>query len=200
VFLAGDPQSSRELFSYDVRVSPEISAVTDRFVGPGLHIVQGLALTADEFQEASFTSAGLIHLAMPGTIDLAIPDQSKLLLSRAGEESKVKYLSPAEIRKLRFQAGLVFLSLTNATGGGASKFSSRIGFVSDFLDTGVKNVVASLWVGKDGDSTAFATEFYDHLEASHDVAEAFRMTRKKHLKTGNETNFRSWAGFQLFMR
>ena len=43
----------------------------------------------------------------------------------------------------------------------------------------MKNVVASMWVGEGGDSTAFVTEFYDNLEASQDVAEAFRMTRKR---------------------
>ena len=136
MFLAGDPQSSPELFSYDVRVSPEISAVTDRFVGPGLHIVQGVALRADEFRDALFTGAGLIHLAMPGTIDLANPDRSRLLMSGAGEDSVVEYLSPSDIRKLHFQASLVFLSLTNTSGGGSSGFSNRLGFVSDFLDTG----------------------------------------------------------------
>jgi CHAT domain-containing protein/tetratricopeptide (TPR) repeat protein len=200
VFLAGDPQASQELFNYEVRISPEISAVTDSFVGPGLHIIQGVALRRDEFQDTSFTGAGLLHLAMPGTIDLANPDRSRLLMSGAGVDSVVEYLSPADIRRFHFQASLAVLSHTNVSGGNFSEFNSRLGFVSDFLDRGVSNVVASMWVGEDSGSTTFVTEFYDNLEASRDVAAAFSLTRKKHLKTGNETNFRSWAGFQLFIR
>jgi CHAT domain-containing protein len=200
VFLAGNPQTRQELFSYEVRASPEISAVTDRFVGPGLHIVQGVALKADEFRDDRFTSAGLIHLAIPGTIELENPDRSRLLMARSGEDSTVEYLSPADIRKLHFTAGLVVLSLTNVAGASSSGFDSRMGFVSDFLDTGVGNVMASMWVGEDTGSTAFVAEFYDNLEAVQDIAEAWYQTRKRRLENGNETNFKSWAGFQLFIR
>ncbi|MFC1720028.1 CHAT domain-containing protein [Pseudomonadota bacterium] len=200
VFLAGNPQTTQELFSYDVRVSPEISTVTDRFVGPGLHIVQGVALKADEFRDDRFTGAGLIHLAIPGTIDLEYPDQSRLLMSRSGENSVEEYLSPADIRQLHFDAGLVVLSLTNVAGASSSGFSNRLGFVSDFLDQGVGNVLASIWTGEDTHSTAFFAEFYDNLEAGQDIEEAFSQIRKRRLKSADETNFKSWAGFQLFIR
>jgi CHAT domain-containing protein len=183
-----------------VQVSPEISAVTDRFVGPGLHIVQGVALKADEFRDDRFTGARLIHLAIPGTIDLEHPDRSRLLMSRSGENSVVEYLSPADIRELHFNAGLAVLSLTHVAGTGSSGFSNRLGFVSDFLDQGVRHVLASLWTGEDTESTAFFAEFYDNLAAGQDIEQAFSQVRKKRLKYEDQTNFKSWAGFQLFIR
>jgi CHAT domain-containing protein len=183
-----------------LQVSPEISAVTDRFVGPGLHVVQGVALRPDEFRDARFTGADLIHLAIPGTIDLSDPDRSRLLMSRAGEDPDIEYLSPTDIRGLRFNAGLVILSLTSATGASSSGFNSRLGFVSDFLDAGVTNVVASMWPGDGDDSMAFLAVFYDNLEAGQGVSEAFFRTRKQRLETADEMNLNSWAGFQLFIR
>ena len=66
-FLAGNPQDGQDLFSYDMQVSAEVTAVTDAFVGPGLNIVQGVALQKDEFQDQRFAGAGLMHLAIPGT-------------------------------------------------------------------------------------------------------------------------------------
>jgi len=200
VFLAGNPRTSQELFSYDVQVSPEISAFTDRFVGPGLHIVQGVALRTDEFQDTRFAGAGLIHLAIPGTIDLADADRSSLLMSRAGTELGAENLVPADIRELRFTASLAVLSLINVSGYTTSGFNKRLGFVSDFLDAGVSFVMASTWTGQDLETVSFITDFYDNIEAGQDVIEAFAETRKRRLLADDETNLKSWAGFQLFMR
>ncbi len=200
VFLAGNPQTSQELFSYDVQISPEISAVTDRFVGPGLQVVQGVALSADEFRDRRFVRAGLIHLAMPGILDLGNPDRSRLLLSGTGMEFGMEVLTPPDIRSLDFQAGLAVLSHTDAVGASPSSFDSRIGFVADFLEAGVSSVVASLWVDADYDPTGFVNEFYTHLEATGDVTKALSLTRMNYLRSQDDTNFRSWAGFQLFIR
>ena len=200
VFLAGNPQTSQELFSYDVQISPEISAVTDRFVGPGLQVVQGVALSAEEFRDVRFVRAGLIHLAMPGTLDLGSPDRSRLLLSGTGPDAGMEYLTPSDVHSLDFEAGLAVLSRTAVVGSSPSSFDSRLGFVTDFLDAGVSHVVASLWVDADSDPTGFVRDFYTHLEATGDVAEALSLTRMNDLESQDDTNFRSWAGFQLFIR
>ncbi len=147
VFLAGNPRAGQELFSYDVRASVEITAMTDIFVGPGLHIVQGVALKKDEFQDERFTGASLIHLATPGALDLAFPDRSWLLMSKTSHESVVDNLAPGDIRHLDFEAGLVVLSRTAVTAASRSGFDNRLGFVSEFLEAGVRNVIVSLWSG-----------------------------------------------------
>ena len=200
VFLAGSPQSSRELFSYDVQASPEITSMTDRFVGPGLHIIQGVALNREEFRDDRFTEAGLIHLAIPGTIDLAFPDRSGLLMSQTGNDPAIRNLSPLDIRGLDFKAVLAVLSQTTTVGANRSDFDSRMGFVSDFLDGGVENVLVSFWFDESSGSVDFLRKFYAELGATGDIAEALSITRNARLKSGDEANFRSWAGFQLFIR
>ena len=200
VFLAGNPRAGQELFSYDVRASVEITAMTDIFVGPGLHIVQGVALKKDEFQDERFTGASLIHLATPGALDLAFPDRSELLMSRTSHESVVDNLSPGDIRHLDFEAGLVVLSRTAVTAASRSGFDNRLGFVSEFLEAGVRNVIVSLWSGGDSETAVFMREFYRDLESTRDGAEALSRNRMRQMETSNEANFRSWAGFQLFIR
>ena len=200
VFLAGNPQAGQELFSYDVQASAEITALTDNFVGRGLHVVQGVALRKDEFQDERFTGASLIHLAIPGILDLAFPNRSGLLMSRTGNDSAVEYLSPGDIRQLNFKAELLVLSRTAVTAASRSSFDNRLGFVSEFLEAGVSNVIVSFWSGEDSETTAFMREFYRDLESTRDVAEALSRTRMRQMEISNEANFRSWAGFQLFIR
>ncbi|MBT8049437.1 MAG: CHAT domain-containing protein [Xanthomonadales bacterium] len=200
VFLAGNPQADRQLFSYDVQASEEVASVTDRFVGPGLHIVQGVALTREEFTDTRLAEAGLIHLAVPGTLDLAFPERSVLLMSRAGNDRAAVNLQPHDIRGTTFRADLAVLSQTAAIGAGRSGFDSRMGFVSDLLDGGVKNVLVSLWFDGEARSTGFVREFYTALEATGDAAEALSRTRESSLKSTDESNFMMWAGFQLFIR
>ena len=200
IFLAGNPQAGQELFSYDVQVSAEITALTDIFVGPGLHVVQGVALRKDEFQDERFARASLIHLATPGALDLAFPDRSRLLMSKAGINAAVEYLAPGDIHQLDFEAELLVLSRTAVTAASRSGFDNRLGFVSEFLDAGVSNVIASFWSGEDSETAAFMREFYRDLESTRNVAEALSRTRMRQMESGNEANFRSWAGFQLFIR
>ena len=200
VFVAGNPQAGQELFSYDVQASAEITALTDSFVGRGLHVVQGVALRKDEFQDERFTGASLIHLATPGILDLAFPNRSGLLMSRTGNDSAVEYLSPGDIRQLNFKAELLVLSRTAVTAASRSSFDNRLGFVSEFLEAGVSNVIVSFWSGEDSETAAFMREFYRNLESTRDVAEALSRTRMRQMEISNEANFRSWAGFQLFIR
>lgn len=200
VFLAGNPQSDQKLFSYDLQVSPEISMVTNRFVGAGLHVVQGVALRPDEFRDSRLTDSQLIHLAMPGTIDLTNPDRSRLLMSGAGVDSGIEFLYPGGLQGISVGDSLVVLSRTAIRGSSPSSFDSDIGFVTDFMEMGAGAVLASLWVGKDGESMAFLSDFYDQLASGSGVSEALSRTRKKRLKSVDEMNLGLWAGFQLFIR
>jgi tetratricopeptide (TPR) repeat protein len=200
VFLAGNPQTGQELFSYDIQVSAEINAVTNAFVGPGLNIIQGVALQKDEFRDSRFTSAGLIHLAIPGMLDLSSPEHSMLLMSRTSEESAIDNLLPEDIWGLDFSASLVVLSRTGVSSFSPAGFDSRMGFVSDFLRNGARNVVVSLRSGEDSETATFMADFYKELDSVQDVAEALSRSRTKLMKSVDPGNFMSWAGFQLYIR
>jgi len=200
VFLAGDPRGERDPFSLEVVVSPEVAAVTDVFVGPGLHVVQGLALQKDEFQDDRFSRAALIHLTAPGKVDLTYPEQSYLRLSGSAEPGVGNTLAPADVRAFDLAANLVVLSGTAVAGEARSPLDGRMALVSDFLDAGAASVVLSLWPAGEANAASFATEFYTNLEQEPDIENAFTRTRRLRFESGAATNLDSWAGFQLFIR
>ena len=200
VFLAGNPRAGRDLFSYGVSTSEEITAVRDRFVGDGLTIVQGVALRSDEFADERISGAGLVHLAMPGRIDLAHPGRSRLLISGERETPTTEFLDPAAIRQLQLTAGLVLLSDTTVHAWPQTRLDSRLGLVSDLHAAGAPRVIAALWPLGDAETARFMARFYDLLLAENDVIEALMQSRRTLLASGNGENFRAWAGFQLYIR
>jgi CHAT domain-containing protein len=211
VFVAGNPQNQRDPFRFEISLSPEIGAVTDRFVGPGLHVVQGVALRKDEFADERFAQAAVVHLAIPGVIDLASPERSRLLLAAAPDAADTSrgsrvstdpadYLSPADVAGFELDADLLLLSATGVSGSGESPFDGRLPLVSDFLAAGAAVVLFSLWPAGDEVAAKFAREFYGRLESDPDVASAFMATRQAGIQAGGETNLSAWAGFQLFIR
>ena len=200
VFLAGVPQSDRDPFNYEVRRSREIDTVRDRFVGAGLHIVQGVALDRDEFEDERFASASLLHLAMPGRIDLFDPDRSRLQVAGATDTVPNGFLSASGIRAFRLDAVLAVLSNTAVDGQARTAFEGRVGLIADFHAAGVDAVVASLWPAGDDANTAAMAEFYARLQPGSDIVEAFAEARRALIDAADSGNFRQWAGFQLFIR
>jgi len=200
VFVAGNPQAGQELFTYDIPASAEIDTMTDLFVGPGLHIVQGVALTKDEFRDQRFASASLIHLAIPGRLDLAFPERSRLWMSAHAGDSASTNLAPRDIRELQCTASLLVLSGTGVVAVSRTGYGSRIGIVSDFLESCASPVMATLWPAGDLETAGFISDFYHNLESVGDVGEALANTRRSRIETGDEANIKSWAGFQLYIR
>jgi CHAT domain-containing protein/tetratricopeptide (TPR) repeat protein len=200
VFLAGNPGGSGDLFRYEITSSAEIDAVRDRFIGPGLHIVQGVALREDEFGDQRFADAALLHLAMPGAVDRAVPEDSRLTLSGPAEGVGGAFISPAFVAAFDYAAELVVLSGLTVAGRDESVFDNRIGFVSDVMDHGANTVVATLWPAGDDRTADFMRRFYGYLEQERNVATALRRTRLQQLGSDRSANFRAWAGFQLHIR
>jgi CHAT domain-containing protein/tetratricopeptide (TPR) repeat protein len=202
VFVAGNPQARSDPFSLDLRVSPEIAAVTDQFVGPGLHIVQGLALGMSEFEDDRFAGAALAHLALAGTVDLAFPPRSRLLLASASDDrgGAGAYLSPSDVRAFSLAADLVVMSGTIVTGESRSPADGRLAFVADLHAAGVQTVVASLWPAGETANARFATELYSRLQGQAGIAEALLAAKRSRMGSDALTNLPAWAGFQLFIR
>ena len=200
LFLAGNPRSNRALFTYDVSTSAEIAAVRDRFVGAGLHIVQGVALRGDEFEDERYAEAGVVHLAMPGRVDLVHPERSRLLLSGERETPNIEFLSSERLGELPLTARLAVLSGTAFTGSPVVDFDSRLGLIEDLHHAGAAQVVASLWPAGDAENADLMGSFYGELQRRGSVPEALHEVRKSRIASKNGTNLRGWAGFQLFIR
>jgi CHAT domain-containing protein len=202
VFLAGNPQEQGDPFSLEFRVSPEISAVTDQFVGPGLHIVQGVALQKHEFRDARLAQAALVHLALAGTLDLDLPDRSRLLLAPvgAGHADGSSFLAPPDVRGFDIAAQLVVLSGTAVVGSGRSPADSRLAFVADFLEAGSAAVLVSYRTAGEVANAEFTTDLYRRLRTGPDVGAALAKTKRARIEADSATNLPYWAGFQLFIR
>jgi CHAT domain-containing protein len=198
-FLAGKPDIRRDVFDYGQKQSAEIRAIADIFVGPSLHIVQGSALGRDEFQDGRFESADIIHLAIPGTVNLEFPGRSRLMLSGTAGKPISEFLEPVDIRKSKFQASLAVLSGLNIEGTERFNLDYQLGFVSDFLALGVPLVVTSLWRIPDTERAQFFAEFYRNLESNPDSAAALVMTRRAFLTASDPVDYIRWGGFQVYI-
>jgi CHAT domain-containing protein len=199
VFLAGHPQDYTSDYATRLDSSTEIRAIADIFVGPGLSIIQGAALLPDEFQDARFRQADLVHLSMPGFIDLEYPEQSSLELSGNEYNPARAVLWPEDISSQQLDASLVFLSATRINNPPPSGFSSRQGLISDFADAGAHSVIANLWADNGKAVEAFITDFYARLKASGDVADSLKGAKNQYIKNNRSDGLYDWAGYQLFI-
>ncbi len=197
-FLAGNRQQGAGDFALLQPPSVELGAIADLFVGPGLHIVQGAALQWGEFQDERFARAGVVHLAMPGIIDLRNPQQSRLLMSDNTANPEHEFLLPKDIRPDTLSADLVVLSACEFTGASQSAFDHTTPFIAQFLQAAKGAVVASLWQVGDLQAAQFMQRFYHQLMTQPNVGEALFATKRSYL-AGNETlENGTWAAFQLF--
>ena len=200
VFLAGNPLDYAGDYASRLQTSAEIQSLADIFVGPGLQIVQGLALLPDEFQQQYFLQSDLVHLSMPGTINLKFPGNSGFELSEGEYEPGRTVLKPADIHSQKLNAGLVFLSSTRLFESPLSDFTSRPGLVSDFVDAGARSVAVNFWSSEAGSDVAFIADFYRRLQGSGNIAEALHRSRLRYLQDNRSAGLYDWAGYQLFIR
>jgi len=198
-FLAGNPDIRRDVFDFGQKQSAEIRSIADIFAGPSLHIVQGSALGRDEFQDSRFESANIIHLAIPGTVNLEFPGRSRMMLSGTADKPVSEFLEPGDIRKNKFQASLAVLSALNVEGTERFNLDYQLGFVFDFLASGVPLVVTSLWRIPDPERARFFAEFYRNLESNPDAAAALAMTRRAFLTASDPVDYIRWGGFQIYI-
>ncbi len=200
VFLAGLPLDFSPRYASQLETSAEIRSLADQFVGPGLHILQGSALLLDEFRQAHFQSAGLVHLSMPGANDLSEPSRSRLELSEQRRGEGRTLLGPPDIRSLEVNAGLVFLSSVNSAGDPVQQAIYRPGLVTAFLDAGAKSVIASLWADSETHSEALIADFYRELLDAENISSALASTKRKQILDDPAHLSHDWARFQLFIK
>jgi len=200
VFLAGNPQDYAGDYATRLETSAEIQAVADLFVGPGLQIVQGVALLPDEFQGGYFSQSKLIHLSTPGVINLEYPGDSGLELSESEYEPGRGVLMAADIRSQKLSASLVFLSSTRLVEGPRSDFASQPGLVSDFISAGAHSLVVNFWAANTESDARFINDFYRALQDSGNISESLRRSRLQYLKNSRGNSLYDWAGYQLYIR
>jgi tetratricopeptide (TPR) repeat protein len=199
-FLAGNPELERDYFSYEQKTSVEIRSVADIFVGPGLHIVQGVALRKDEFEIDKLLQADRIHLSLPGTIDLRFPRRSQFVLSGSAGPYPSDLLQPSDLDALALRADVAVLSACAMTGSGYSSFDSQMGFVSELLRAGARSVVSSQWLVPEESRAGFMSGFHRELNSSRDVALALYERKRRSIASSSGNDAHQWAAFQLYVQ
>ncbi len=199
VFLAGNPQDYTGDYATRLETSPEIRSVGDIFIGPGLQIIQGVALLPDEFKTEDFLRSNLAHLSMPGLINLKYPFDSGLELSEGEYEPGRMVLKPQDIRAQGLDVTLVFLSSTRSVGSPVSSYSNQPGLVSDFSAAGARAVIVNLWPGDADSNEVFMTDFYRRLKDSGDIAGSLHDARLNYMERSRADGLYDWAGYQLFI-
>lgn len=200
VFVAGNPKDYSGDYATRLETSSEIRTVTDIFIGPGLQIIQGVALLPDEFEVGYFLESNLIHLAMPGVINLKYPGASGFELSESEYEPGRGVLSPQAIRSQKLSAELVFMSSTRLIEQALSDFSSQPGLVSDFISAGAQSVVVDFWSINSESNNAFISDFYHRLQRSGNIRTSLRDARLQYLKNRLGSSLYDWAGYQVFIK
>ncbi len=196
VFLAGSPSDYNAGFLARLETDPELGLVMDRFLGPGLQVIQGSALAWDEFTTPAFREADLIHLAMPGGLDRSQPAASWLELSELqGGAGRERLTAPA-LNAWDLDAGLVTFSRTRwltVTGAGAG----RPPMVSGALAGGARAVLATGWAAADPVADGVLASVYDGIVAGRDVDEALAVAQRAAREAGSAA--RDWARLQLWI-
>ena len=195
VFLAGDPQNWTGEFASRIEISDEVRAVGDFFIGPGLNAVQGISLLTDELLDGRYAQADLVHLSVPGVIDLSGRQPSSLFLSEPARGEGPERLTASTLESISIQANLVFLSGTEFTGS-SKALENRKGVISSLLDAGANTVIATLWPVSPESRTRFVRDFYNRLGEDEDIMSAMTGAKRDSMRAGENTD---WAGFQLFL-
>ena len=156
------------------------------------------AITKEQATETAivkqFSQARIVHLATHGLLDdftgLGVP--GAIALAPSNQDDGL--LTASEILELELNAELVVLSACD-TGRGNITGDGVIGLSRSLITAGTPSVVVSLWSVPDAPTASLMTEFYGHLEAGKDKAQALRRTMLTTMK--QHPNPKDWAAFTL---
>ncbi len=110
------------------------------------------------------------------------------------------FLTPGDVAQMRWVPELVFINCchlgkTQAPGHGQySALAANLG--AQFIDLGVKAVVAAGWAVDDAAASAFAESFYTHLLAGEAFGAAVRAAREETWVRWPEVN--TWGAYQCY--
>lgn len=128
---------------------------------------------------ATLFSYGAIHVASHATV--YSDDASRTMLLLAGADDKP--LTARDIKRLRLEADLVFLSCCEA-GDGRDARAAHAGLAQAYLDAGARAVVAPLAAIDDAAARELAVRFHAHWRGSVTVAEALRQAQRELREAG----------------
>jgi CHAT domain-containing protein len=146
-------------------------------------------------------NANILHLAMHGVTNDKYPEYSFLAFNNQNDTIEDGQLFAYEIENMDLSADLVVLSACNT---GFGKYRDGEGILSlsrSFKQSGVKNIVLSLWNANDYSSTEIMNEYFNNLHNSMPSTNSLREAKLKFLEKTEDENFTHpyyWATFLHF--
>jgi hypothetical protein len=116
------------------------------------------------------------------------------------------FLTPIEVRQMRQVPELVFINcchLGRIEAGNTDTLNERkdlnflaANLATEFIEIGVRAVIAAGWAVDDGAATTFATSFYNSMLAGQTFGEAVTRARKATFVRHGSTN--TWGAYQCY--
>jgi CHAT domain-containing protein len=189
-FALGNPDFQDPMLSlrYAEREARGIAALF-----PETALVTGKAATKATSRE-EIRRHTVLHFATHAEFDEADPLGSSLLLAATGgEEGR---LEVQEIFGLDLHASLVVLSACETALGKLTRGDELTGLTRAFIYAGTPSVITTLWQVNDRAAFELMQQFYRHLKAGEEKAEALRHAQLAMLARHPRPYY--WAAYQLF--
>jgi CHAT domain-containing protein/tetratricopeptide (TPR) repeat protein len=206
-FAASYPKSQHNLFNLrsenicNIRGALEDLPAAAKEVNALSEIFKGQFLTGVDASEANFKKLApeysVIHLAMHGVSNEALPMLSSLAFSEDYQAVEDNFLQAYEVTQLSLKANLVVLSACET---GYGKFQQGEGVLSlarSFMYAGVPSLVVSLWQVNDQSTGIIMRSFYQNLAKGMSKPKALRMAKLNYLELfeGMAVHPALWSAF-----
>jgi CHAT domain-containing protein/Tfp pilus assembly protein PilF len=174
LLLFGDPVLRGQEFGPLPNVRKEIAAVESHFPAANRVVFTGTAAVPAEYVKSTPASFTNIHFATHATANRESPLNSAIVFSHQGENYK---LYARDVAAVPLTADLVTISACASAGAKAYSGEGLMGFAWAFLQSGARNVIATLWDEDDATSVDLMRGLYDGIAVGQPPAQALRSAK-----------------------
>ncbi|NOQ27836.1 MAG: CHAT domain-containing protein [Bacteroidales bacterium] len=194
--FAPDYKNSRDQFEYLPSVSKNLRKIA--------WITLGKIFTKEKATEYNLKKHAknydIIHLYVHGDENLENPRLSKMYLSYKDDTIEDGYLYASEIDELELNSELIVLASCFSGSGQLSKGEGVLSIGRNFINSGNKSIVMSLWLAYYEASLFELKEFYKYLVIGKRKDEAMRMAKLNYLETANllDADPKYWSSIVVY--
>ncbi len=189
---AGESDSAPR-FSYLPGAHDEIEKISQTIGADRTVILFGAEATKQKFREG-IEHFQIIHIASHAVANPVDPNLSFVLMS-----GKDPFLTLWDVSQLNLSADIVVLSACETGQGLVASGEGIWGFQSQFLASGAKNVVVSLWRVEDSSTGELMAKFYAAMAPGmRGLARALWRTKLALLEDGKVKHPFFWAAFVIY--
>jgi CHAT domain-containing protein len=176
----------------------EVAIARDAFPQRGTKLLLGTSATETAFKAADLADYRIIHLAVHGFADTALPERAALVFLSDPAAGDDGYLQAPEVAQLHFKADVVVLSACDTAVGPLQGQEGVANLSKAFLLAGAHSVISTLWQVDDTSSLFLMKRFYAHLLEKQSVALALTAAKRDMLRTfGQKAVPYEWAAFTI---